>query len=113
MIELYLSTDGKHTVHLSAMTLEETERLMPEALRFYRHIVKELGTKPALWEAVMNGKRSPASNGQNGAAHSDEDAPLCKIHQTPMVLQKGRFGAFWSCRQRNEFGRWCSVTQEA
>ena len=32
MIDLYLSTDGKHTVHLSAETSEEVNKLLVKAL---------------------------------------------------------------------------------
>lgn len=116
MIELFFSTDGKHTVHVTAATLEETDRLMPEALRLYGVVVDELGTKPALWEPVMNGKRSGQANGgrepKKGAMPA-APAPVCELHETPMVLRKGRFGRFWSCNRKNELGQWCSVTVDA
>lgn len=109
MIEVYLSTDGKHTVHLSAMSVEETERLLPEATRIYCGIAKELGTKPQLWESVMNGK----SHGGDALPKAASAAPICEIHKTALALQEGRRGRFWSCHRKSELGRWCTFTREA
>ena len=45
MIELYLSSDGKHTVHVSATTPEQLERLEPGANALYERVLQRYGTK--------------------------------------------------------------------
>jgi hypothetical protein len=34
-------------------------------------------------------------------------APMCLIHDRPMVLMHGRRGPFWSCHQKSKDGTWC------
>ena len=56
MIEFYLSSDGKHTVHLSVDTTEELTRLSPVARSLYEGIVASYGNKPEMWQKVIAGK---------------------------------------------------------
>ncbi len=37
-----------------------------------------------------------------------QPAPICGVHDLPMVWQKGKAGFFWSCHQKNSDGSWCS-----
>lgn len=128
MIELFLSTDGKHTVHVSAQTPEEMTALVPKAKALYQQVLAEFGTKAQLWQAAINGNGH--LNGQtHGQAKSNGHAqvskridtvaeaqaeviPHCPMHQTPMRYRQGRMGPFWSCPTRKPDGRWCQVTQE-
>ena len=50
MIELYLSSDGKHTVHVSTETLEEIVELAPKAKALYDKIVEAYGNKAQMWQ---------------------------------------------------------------
>lgn len=126
MIELFLSTDGKHTVHVSAQTPEEMAVLAPKAKALYRQVLEEFGTKAELWQSAINGNGNGHANGQ---AKSQAQAPVgkridtvaqaqaeviphCPMHQKPMVFRQGRMGPFWSCPTRKPDGRWCQVTQE-
>jgi hypothetical protein len=109
MIELYLSSDGKHTVHVSAETVAQMNELAPYARGLYERVLAQYGTKPQLWEAAKNGQangHAPAGQG------SVSTAPHCPEHQTPLKYRKGRFGAFWSCPTRQPDGSWCSYTQQ-
>jgi len=54
--EIWLSTDGKHTVHIAADTAAGRKAGGKWAVEAYKWIVKELGTKPELWEEVMTKK---------------------------------------------------------
>jgi hypothetical protein len=116
MLELYLSTDGKHTVHASAQTPEEMAKLAPIAKALYRRVLEEFGTKASMWQEVINGK----SNGHaqevkriDTVAQAQTDAiPRCPMHQRPMAFRQGRMGPFWSCPTRKPDGRWCQVTKE-
>ena len=114
MIELYLSTDGKHTVHVQAATAQEAERLLPDAFKLYGSVVDKLGTKPALWDSFMNGNRGRRAKSQGSRSEGQEtEAPFCKVHGTPMKLRRGPRGDFWSCPQRDERGEWCRETIDA
>jgi hypothetical protein len=120
MIELFLSTDGKHTVHASAQTPEEMAKLAPVAKALYQKVLEEYGTKAQLWQAAINGNGHAKSNGRapvvkriDPVAQAQADAiPRCPMHQRPMVFRQGRMGPFWSCPTRKPDGRWCQVTKE-
>lgn len=122
MIELFLSTDGKHTVHVSADTPEQLRELVPAANALYRDVLVTYGTKAQLWGDAMQNKSNGHghSNGQATIGKRvdtveqarDLVAPHCPVHQTPMRYRKGRYGDFWSCGQRKADGRWCNVTYE-
>jgi len=43
-----------------------------------------------------------------GEPVSTEEAPICAVHERPMVLQQGKRGPFWSCHERNGDGSFCS-----
>jgi hypothetical protein len=107
MIELFLSTDGKHTVHVAAETPEALAKLIPAAKALYQQVLGEYGAKGQGNGQAGVGKRT-AAPGQTYAA----DAPVCPAHQKPMVLRRGRWGPFWSCPTRKQSGEWCNVTQE-
>jgi hypothetical protein len=122
MIELFLSTDGKHTVHAAAQTPEEMAKLAPVAKALYKKVLEEFGTKAALWQSVISGNGH--ANGQaKGNGHvqvskridtvAQADAiPRCPMHQRPMAFRQGRLGPFWSCSTRKPDGRWCQVTKD-
>lgn len=126
MIELFLSTDGKHTVHVVAQTPEEMAKLTPVAKALYRRVLEEFGTKAQMWDAAINGKHNGHANGQaksNGQAQvskrliavadaPDDAIPHCPMHHKPMAFRQGRLGPFWSCPTRGPNGRWCQVTKE-
>jgi hypothetical protein len=42
------------------------------------------------------------------APETGTDAPVCAVHNTPMVLQPGKRGSFWSCHERTADGGFCS-----
>ena len=105
MMELYLSSDGKHTVHVSAETVDKMIKPLPQAKLIYEAVVRTYGTKAQMWNKPANGNGQVKGNGK----HKGE-APLCPVHKTPMAYREGRYGAFWSCPTRTEDGGWCSCT---
>lgn len=118
MIDLYLSSDGKHTVHVSADSPEQLSTLAPHAMRLYETVLQSYGTKAEMWHEVVNGKTNgdkPKTGLQIAAPQTSgqTEAPRCPMHDRPMVYQEGKFGAFWSCHVRKPDGRWCSVTKDA
>ena len=122
MIELFLSSDGKHTVHVSADTPEQMATLVPHAMTLYQDVLATYGTKAQMWgDAIQNkGNGNGHTNGQTTVGKRADTveqareivAPLCPAHQTPMTYRKGRYGDFWSCHTRKPDGRWCNVTYE-
>jgi hypothetical protein len=117
MIELYLSTDGKHTVHVQASDREEMNKMFPFAKALYQKITSTLGTKPQMWDGVINGKRQ--IDGQSYGIGIDtpqqaqnQVAPICPVHQTPMKLRNGEYGEFWSCGRKDQNGTWCKAKPE-
>ena len=116
MIELYLSSDGKHTVHASAETPEELAVLAPKAKALYEKVLEYYGTKAQMWQTPLPGNgNGQATIGKTIGAlteAADATAPHCPVHDRPMKLRKGKFGDFWSCSVRLPNGRWCKVTKE-
>lgn len=124
MIELFLSTDGKHTVHVSADTPEQLKALVPNAKALYQEILTEFGAKAERGQTAVND--TGHTNGQanrNGYAQAGKrtgtassvqgDAiPRCPVHQRLMAFRQGRMGPFWSCPTQSATGRWCQVTKE-
>ena len=109
MMELYLSSDGKHTVHVAAQTAEEMIKLMPQAKMIYEAVVRTYGTKAQMWKKPANG----GGNGNGyGEPKEERKGPLCPVHKTPMAYREGRYGAFWSCPTREADGGWCTCTYE-
>lgn len=123
MIELYLSSDGKHTVKVSAQDREEMDKLSPYARRLYEGVLSQYGTKAQMWDTVMNGNGNGKRyhnghanhNGANGATDQtvNGNAPLCPVHNVAMKYRNGKRGPFWSCSQKLPDGSWCAETKEA
>jgi hypothetical protein len=122
MIELFLSTDGKHTIHVSCETPKEMENLAPKAKALYQKVLGEFGTKAQMWQTAINGQGNgqrsvlPAQAGGKRIDTVEQAqetvAPRCPLHHTPMKYREGRLGPFWSCARRKPNGAWCQYTQE-
>lgn len=118
MIELFLSTDGKQTVHIKADTKEEMDKLLPYAKALYLKIVDELGTKAQMWQEAMSGNgngknKQPASFGKRIDTKEQVEAvfaPKCPVHLTAMKKRRGQYGEFWSCGIKLQNGAWCKHT---
>jgi hypothetical protein len=70
-LRLFLSTDDKHTVHVSVQTPEGIATLTPVAKALYKHGLAEFGSKAQMWEAAIKGKSNGQANGRsngNGAS---------------------------------------------
>jgi hypothetical protein len=115
MIELFLSSDGKHTVHVSAETPEELAELVPKAQALYEKIIQSYGNKAQMWHPAIDQAPARLKNAREIPARVETRsgaAPICPMHDRPMKLRRGVYGAFWSCSVRSPVGRWCSFTKE-
>lgn len=114
-IELFLSSDGKHTVHVCADDAEQMDKLAPYAKALYEKVLQQYGTKPQLWENARNGKANgQAQFGQRVDTPQQAQAavaPQCPVHGVPMKYRQGKRGPFWSCAIK-ENGQWCNQTQQ-
>jgi len=116
MIELFLSSDGKHTVHVSSETVEEMAKLVPDAKALYSEVLEEFNSQVQPWSEHGGGN----GDGQLKVGRRMETvkrkreiiAPRCPDHQVPMEFRRGRFGPFWSCPTKEPDGTWCRATQE-
>jgi hypothetical protein len=117
MIELYLSSDGKHTVHVSSETAEGMANLVLEAKALYAEVVEQFGAKLPPAEHATNGQsngHAPIGRRIDTVAQAREAVtPRCPRHGVPMAYRQGRRGPFWSCPTREPDGEWCRVTREA
>jgi len=118
MIELFLSSDGKHTVHVSAETPEDLSQLAPSAKELYETILQSYGNKAQMWQEAgivkAHSGAVPVAPKRIDTPKQAEEAvaPRCPVHDKPMKFRQGVYGSFWSCSVRNPNGRWCPITKE-
>jgi len=107
MIEIYLSSDGKNTLHVQSESPKELNKDLPYARELFKRILKEFGTKPQMWGEVMNG------NGKSKELPKQEKlpypVPLCTVHKEPMAYKSGPYGEFWGCQVKLPNGEWCKA----
>jgi hypothetical protein len=59
----------------------------------------DLGYKPAPTRGTAASANAPTA--------TNEPAPTCGIHKTPMVKRQSQRGTFWSCPQKLDTGEYC------
>ncbi|HZT08412.1 MAG TPA: hypothetical protein VFC51_15405 [Chloroflexota bacterium] len=96
--QIILSTDGKHTVIVTGDNQGEMQAANAWAKATYEGIVERYGLKNGI---------KPLSGGQPVSSNTEE-APICQVHQVPMVLMNGRKGPFYSCHERMDDGSFCT-----
>ena len=97
-LELYLSTDGKHTVHFKVNDPKSRHEAVKKATELYDYILRRYGTKQA--QAVK----------EYGNGHA-VDPKICKhinvgFNQSKTEKNPGRW--FKSCKDCKEFLGWQS-----
>jgi len=101
--QVILSTDGKHTVIATTDEGPLSEQALTWVRNTYDHLVQNYGLKgeqhQRMTEEVTAGERKQETG---------EEAPICAVHNVPMVRQQGRHGPFWSCHKFNADGSFCS-----
>ena len=98
--QVILSSDGKHTVIATSDDPVTAKQACAWAKDTYDRLVQIYGLK---YEQYQKGREN--GNGEN--------APVCGVHNLPMVRQNGKHGPFWSCHQRNADGSFCSYKPSA
>jgi hypothetical protein len=103
--ELFLSTDGKQTVHVKASTKEGRASAIKWAKVVFEAVRSRYGTKQELNAKTYNPPLKKV----------DPNAPICAIHNAPMTLKPAGvskttnkpYPAFWSCGERLSDGSFC------
>ncbi len=93
--QVILSSDGKHTVMATTDQKELTEQALTWATATYDQLLKRYGRKCD--------QRPKVEDAPNGTP-----APVCAVHNVPMVEVQGRHGPFWRCHERNQDGSFCN-----
>lgn len=103
MIEIFLSSDGKNTVHVQASTVEEMDKQLPYTERLFRSILEKFGTKAEMWKS-QNGEEKHDRVSQKVSGDK-----ICQLHQVILVERQGIYGKFFACPSRDQNGNWCST----
>lgn len=111
--EIWLSTDGKHTVHVIADTPDGRKAGGEWAVKAYQWIVEQLGTKPKMWADVMNGKQEREKETRHKSYAEKEIQENCP-HPTFKILQVKKEGPnqrkyYKKCSQCGKFLGWVKV----
>jgi len=86
-LKAWFSTDGKHTIQVECsegLDLEAKKRAMAKAINLYRFVEKQLGTKPQMWDKVMNGRQVAKKNPETASKKPEK----CGHHQFEVRITK-------------------------
>ena len=97
--QITLSTGGRVAVTVTAEDPAEMKASLAWAELAYKHLVDGQGKKD---DQVK----------EDQVQEQQEETPICAMHHVPMVKQRGKYGAFWSCHERNADGSFCSYKPE-
>lgn len=91
--QISISTGGKVAVTVTTEDPAEMKAGLAWAQLAYRNLLE---------------KQDGIDDQPHTQEQQEEETPICAVHRVPMVRQKGRYGYFWSCHERNEDGSFCS-----
>src|SRR5450830_1846437 len=94
--QITLSTGGQVAVTVTAEDPAEMKASLAWAELAYKHL--------------LDGQERKGGQVKEDQVQEqlEEETPICTVHHVPMVKQRGRYGAFWSCHERNSDGSFCS-----
>ena len=95
--QVILSTTGRHSVSVTSDDVNDIKA----ALAWAKATCDGL--------ALKQPEEQPVEDEVKG----EEEVPVCAVHDLPMTKQKGKFGFFWSCHQRNADGSFCSYRPDS
>jgi len=98
--QVTLSTGGQVAVTVTAEDPAEMKASLAWAELAYKQLVDGQGKK----EDQVQEDQIQEQPG--------EETPICALHHVPMVKQRGKYGTFWSCHERNADGSFCSYKPE-
>ena len=95
--QITLAVDGHHIVTVTTDDAADTKAALTCGRALYEALVKHYGA-PESSHVV-----SP-----DAADAGTAEAPMCVVHEVPMVRMQGKRGPFWSCHARMDDGSFCS-----
>ncbi len=101
--QLTLSSDGKPVVSVTSDDPQAARDAIPWLAQTYATLLRDAKAvaKPATTlTAPPAGPLAPTAE--------LTAAPLCAVHQVPMVRVQGKRGPFWSCHEKLPNGDWCA-----
>jgi hypothetical protein len=103
--QVTLAVEGKHSVSVAS----DDPAAVTEGLVWAQATYKKL---LGLRQGPQLGANGQGAQGVSEPPYqrvdAETDAPICGVHEVPMVWQQGRKGYFWSCHEKNPDGSWCS-----
>ena len=97
--QVTFSTGEKVAVTVTAEDPAEMKAGLAWAEQAYKHLVDNQGQK----DGQVN---------DDQVQEQQEETPIRAVYQVPMVKQRGKYGTFWSCHERNADGSFCSYKPE-
>lgn len=112
-IELYLSTDGKHTVHYTAESPTGRKKGLIAAMTLFDAIKAKYGTKADMWGGMMNGKQKASKPAVEPV--KTKDCPECggTMGFVEGVSKKtGKKFAMWKCQANGDHIEWINLSKK-
>jgi len=79
-MEVFFSTDGKHTVRMICDTdvnKKTRKKAIAEGINLYKYLVKELGTKAEMWGEAIRGSKSGSKAQLPPEKEEETICPMC------------------------------------
>lgn|SRR3990167_4147344 len=105
-LQLFLSTDGKHTVHVETDVMankEERKKAIADAMKLYNFVKGMYGTKADMWEGKI---------GKQPAQATIQPQKVCSLCGSPMEYKEGfskktnKPWSGWFCTSVKEHVEW-------
>jgi hypothetical protein len=96
--QVTLSSDGKPVVSVTSDDPAAVRDAIPWLAQTYATLLKDAKAVP---------KVGTPTTVSLPTAETEEQPPICAVHQLPMVRVQGKRGPFWSCHERLPDGSWC------
>jgi hypothetical protein len=109
--QVNLCVDGKHSVSVQSDDPAAVTEGLLWAKKTWGQLLRLPG-KP--FESLAQQEQETADQVAKLEVRSEPkqaaqlEAPICEVHQRPMVRVNGRKGPFWSCHEKLADGSWCS-----
>src|SRR3712207_441705 len=91
--QVTIGTGGQPTVSVTSDDPQAARDAIPWLAQTYATLLKDSKAVPAPATTIVKDQQA-----------QNEEAPICAVHQVPMVRVQGRRGPFWSCHEKNQNG---------
>jgi hypothetical protein len=111
--QVHLCVDGRHSVSVQSDDPAAVTEGLLWAKQTWGQLVRLPGKAfPTLPQdgsvPIDQTAQAKAPRQDQRSDQTDDEPPICGVHQVPMVRVTGRKGSFWSCHEKLADGSWCS-----